>query len=110
MKYWSSLSSSSSERQLAIYALMHEVEMKVNPGKVGILFLKFDLDSVMIDVDERLINIGKSACEDIKEGTKTDDIKDYPYRESGLCKWSNPRGKGQCDFYDEYIKERQCSI
>ena len=84
--------------QLGIYAMMYQQEHGIKPKKVGINFLKFD--EQFITVDDLLIKEAEEMCLDIQEKTKSDDIKDYPKKRSGLCKWST----GQCDFYEECIK------
>ncbi|MCF7799349.1 PD-(D/E)XK nuclease family protein, partial [Candidatus Woesearchaeota archaeon] len=84
--------------QLAIYALLYELEHKEKPHEVGIYFLKFkgvDAEQVL-PVDEELIKHAKFKIEQIHMSTTTDNIADFPQNRSPLCKWSS----GQCDFYD----------
>ena len=86
--------------QLGIYALLYQQKYNKTPSKVGINFLKFG--ERMIDVDDSLINEAKHEIQYVHEMTVTDNIIDYPRKESGLCKWRT----GQCDFYNECFKDR----
>ncbi len=84
--------------QLAVYALLYEMEHHKKPHEVGIYFLKYkgaDGEQV-IPVDEELIKHAKFKIEQIHMSTTSDDIADYPLHKTPLCKWSS----GQCDFYD----------
>lgn len=80
--------------QLAIYALLYHEKHGMLPSKVGINFLRHG--ERMLDVDEELLKLAKLEVELIHTNTETDEINDYPRKESGLCKWHS----GQCDFYD----------
>ncbi|MBU4374327.1 MAG: PD-(D/E)XK nuclease family protein [Euryarchaeota archaeon] len=81
--------------QLGIYALLYQQKYGKAPDKVGINFLKFS--EVIIDVDESLLEEAKHEIMFVHEMTQSDNIIDYPKKESGLCKWSG----GECDFYGE---------
>jgi putative RecB family exonuclease len=85
--------------QLGIYALLYKLKYNAVPSKVGINFLKFD--EKVIDVEPSLLEEAEKEVREIHEKTMTDNIDDYPKKESGLCKWSS----GQCDFYDECMKD-----
>jgi len=85
--------------QLAIYALLYQELHGELPHKVGIYFLK-DKPKV-IKVDEQLLEFAKQEIALVHQKTCSEDIKDYPKRPSGLCKYST----GQCEFYDVCQKE-----
>ena len=84
--------------QLAIYAMLYELEHKEKPHEVGIYFLKFKGGEAeqVLPVDEELIKHAKFKVEQIHASTTTDNIGDFPLNKTPLCKWST----GQCDFYD----------
>jgi len=81
--------------QLAIYALLYHEKHGKLPDKVGIHFLKFS--EKHLKATEELLELARGECKYIHEKTQSDDIQDYPKKESGLCKWS----RGQCDFFKE---------
>ncbi len=88
--------------QLAVYALLYELEHKVKPQEVGIYFLKQSdakAEQVLI-VDDELIEHAKFKIEQVHASTGTDIIADYAQNKTPLCKWSS----GQCDFYDYCFK------
>lgn len=80
--------------QLAIYALLYQEKHGVVPSRAGIDFLKYG--TRMIDVDEELLKLARLEAELIHTNTESDEMKDYPKKESPLCKWHS----GQCDFYN----------
>lgn len=85
--------------QLAIYAMLYELEHGVKPSEVGIYFLKFPKSQggeMTLKVDDELIKHGKFMIEQIHASTDSDNIIDYKKNETPLCKWSS----GQCDYYD----------
>lgn len=85
--------------QLAIYALLyHELHGEM-PHKVGIYFLK-DKPKV-IKVDGQLLEFAKKEIELIHQKTCSEDICDYPKKQSGLCRYST----GKCEFFDVCQKE-----
>lgn len=88
--------------QLAIYAMLYELEHQEKPREVGIYFLKYNglQAEQVIPVDEELIKHAKFKIEQIHASTDSDNIADFPQNKSPLCKWSS----GQCDFY-EYCYE-----
>lgn len=84
--------------QAGIYALLiHKIKGKP-PEVVTFDFLKGELQDVTVD-DELLKNT-EFEVEQIKMSTQTEDVVDYHKKPSGLCKWSNERGSGQCPFYE----------
>lgn len=85
--------------QLAIYALLYYEKHKKLPDHVGIYFLKGE--ERLLTVDEQLLKLAKFEIEQIHAATETEDIDDYPKKESPLCKWST----GECDFYCTCIKK-----
>jgi ATP-dependent helicase/DNAse subunit B len=86
--------------QLGIYAVLYEKQHGNYPNKVGIWFLKHGPN--VIDVTPKLIKDAEFEIEQIHFATESEQIRDYPKKESGLCRWST----GQCDFYDICIKDR----
>ena len=85
--------------QLAIYSLLYYEQYGKLPDEVGIYFLKHDEQS--FPADELLMEYAQMECKLMQENTQTDDINDYPKKESPLCKYST----GQCDFYDICLKK-----
>ncbi|MCA9477952.1 MAG: PD-(D/E)XK nuclease family protein [Nanoarchaeota archaeon] len=80
--------------QLAIYALLYELEHGNKPDEVGIYFLKEG--EQVLPVNEELVKHAQFYIEQIHASTESDHIDDYPMKTSPLCKWSS----GQCDFYE----------
>lgn len=87
--------------QLAIYAMMYQVEHGVLPDQVGIYFLKEG--EQVLPVNDELVMHAKFYIEQIHASTLTEDINDYPMKPSPLCKWSS----GQCDFYDYCFRGKE---
>lgn len=87
--------------QLAIYAMLYEIEHGKKPDEVGIYFLK-DTEHTL-QVDDDLVKHAKFYIEQIHASTETEDIDDYPMKTSPLCKWSS----GQCDFYEYCFKGKE---
>ena len=85
--------------QLAIYALLYQIEHGVMPKAVGIHFLKFG--EQYLEVDQMLIDFAREEIKKVHKSIKSTDINDYKKHITGLCKWST----GQCDFYERCIKE-----
>ena len=85
--------------QLGIYAVLYEKKHGRYPDRVGLWFLKHG--PKILDVTPKLIKDAEFEIEQIHFATESDSIRDYPKKESGLCKWST----GQCDFYDICIKD-----
>ncbi|MBD3164129.1 Dna2/Cas4 domain-containing protein [Candidatus Woesearchaeota archaeon] len=81
--------------QLGIYSLMYKLNYGIMPDKAGINFLKFG--EKFIDVSNELLDEAEKEIKFVHEMTSSENIADYPRKESGLCKWHS----GQCDFYDE---------
>ena len=86
--------------QLGIYALLYKLKHNETPTQVGINFLKFTEQK--IDVTDELLNEAEFEIKFVHANTESENIRDYEPKESGLCKWHS----GQCDFYDECIKNR----
>jgi putative RecB family exonuclease len=89
--------------QLAIYALLYWEKHGQVPSKVGINFLRHG--ERIIDVDESLLKLARLEIELIHTNTESDEMSDYPRKESPLCKWHS----GQCDFYDICFKNKSLS-
>jgi CRISPR/Cas system-associated exonuclease Cas4 (RecB family) len=87
--------------QLAIYALLYEVKHGVKPDEVGIYFLKEGEHTLV--ADEELVKHAKFMVEQVHMSTDTDNIGDYPKKESPLCKWST----GQCPYYEYCFKGKE---
>ncbi|MBR9698964.1 PD-(D/E)XK nuclease family protein [Candidatus Woesearchaeota archaeon] len=86
--------------QLGIYALLYKLKYGKAPDVVGINFLKFGEQT--FEVDDALLDEAKYEIEFVHAKTKSEEIANYPINITPLCKWS----KGQCDFYDQCIRER----
>lgn len=85
--------------QLGIYALLYKKKHNQLPHKAGIYFLRYK--PKYIKIDQELLDYAQMEIDSIHINTATRDIKDYPKKESGLCKYSS----GQCDFYDFCFKK-----
>ena len=89
--------------QLGIYALLYKKAHGEIPKYVGIYFLKdTDKHEHILEVDDNLLKKAQYEIELIHMSTNSNNINDYPKRESPLCKWST----GQCDFYDICFKQK----
>lgn len=84
--------------QAGIYAVLVQEYKGIPPQIVTFDFLKGEPQE--LTVDDELIKTTLQEIEIIHMNTETDNIRDYPRKPSGLCKWSNERGSGQCSFYD----------
>lgn len=89
--------------QLAIYALLYKEKYGLPPHKVGIYFLKHSEQD--LKVDQELLKQALFEIEQIHMSTTSKDRKDYPKKESALCKWAT----GKCDFYDVCIGQKELS-
>ncbi|MFH0874714.1 MAG: PD-(D/E)XK nuclease family protein [archaeon] len=86
--------------QLGIYCLLHLIKYNRMPKKAGIDFLKFK--EMCIEDEDELNNLAYQALFEIEQvhmSTTTNEIEDYPCKESPLCKWENERGTGECHHY-----------
>jgi CRISPR/Cas system-associated exonuclease Cas4 (RecB family) len=70
----------------------------VVPTTIEFDFLKGQTQPV--EVTEFLLADTKFEIEQIHMATEGNKPEDYPKKPSGLCKWSNERGSGQCAFYE----------
>jgi CRISPR/Cas system-associated exonuclease Cas4 (RecB family) len=84
--------------QAGIYAVLVQEIKGVLPSKIEFDFLKGQTQPV--EVTEMLVNDTKFEIEQIHMATEGKKPEDYPKKPSGLCKWSNERGSGQCAFYE----------
>jgi ATP-dependent helicase/DNAse subunit B len=82
--------------QLAIYALMYLEKHDKLPDKVGIYFLKGDLEKT-VTADMALADFAKEQAKFVHDRTHSEDKGEYPMKMSPLCKWRT----GQCDFYQQ---------
>ncbi len=101
------------ELQLSIYAMLYQEQFHM-PDMVGIYFLKDGIECLM-DVTPDMIEEAKQEIQNVHVATQTKDMKEYPKKPSGLCKWAT----GQCDFYDYcfggkplpgHLKEKQSRL
>lgn len=79
------------EIQLGIYALLYFRQMGVWADEVAIIFLRYG-EEVVTRVTPYLMKHSLEVVEMVKEKTISDDIEDYPQRESNFCKhcsWNN---------------------
>jgi RecB family exonuclease len=90
--------------QLAVYTLLFEEKFNIKP-ETYLWFLKFGLKKVPV-TDEMIVD-AKFKIETVHKALQSSNILDYEKKESGLCKWCNERGSGQCDFYDECFKQKE---
>lgn len=90
--------------QLAAYFLMYKEKYNIEP-ETYLWFLKFGLKRIAITPE--LITDTRFKIEQVHEALKSESILDYPRNETGLCKWCNANGSGQCDFYDECFSQTQ---
>ncbi|RME55456.1 Dna2/Cas4 domain-containing protein, partial [Candidatus Woesearchaeota archaeon] len=81
--------------QLGIYALLFLERYGKMPDEVGLWVLKHG--EVTLPVTEQLIKDAKFEVEQIHLATESENIEDYPKKQSPLCKWST----GQCEFYEK---------
>ncbi len=84
--------------QLAIYALLYQVEHGTQPKAVGIHFLKFG--EQYLEVDQNFIDYAREEIKKVFAATRSTEMSDYKKNITPLCKWST----GQCDFYETCIK------
>lgn len=89
--------------QLAIYALLYKEKYDLLPHKVGVYFLRHTEQEMY--VDQELLNQAISEIQKIHINTVSKDVKDYPKKESALCKWTT----GKCDFYDTCMEQKVLS-
>jgi len=84
--------------QLSIYTLLHKENFGRMPDRAGIHFLRSR--EILMPTSQQLLNLAKNTCQRIHQQTTHDDIKSYPRKPSGLCKYKT----GQCDYYDKCLK------
>lgn len=87
--------------QLAIYSLLYYEKYGVKPKKVGIDFLRHDIQ--FIDVDEQLMDFARQECKLIHEKTLSDNIEDYPKTPNKLCDYSSDC----CKYYEQLIQQKK---
>lgn len=85
--------------QLSIYVLLYHEKYGKFPDEVGLYLLQHGEKT--IKADERLLALARKECVAMHKNTQSDEIDDYPKKESQLCKWST----GQCDFYNICFKK-----
>ncbi len=90
--------------QLALYNLMYKEKFGVE-SETFLWFLKFGLAKVVISENDK--TDAKFKVEQVHEALKSKNVLDYHRNESGLCKWCNANGSGQCDYYDECFKQKE---
>ena len=84
--------------QAGIYAvLVHTMKNQV-PKSIVFDFLKGEEKHVHVTQD--LLKETLFEIEQIHVSTESTNRKDYPRKPSGLCKWKNARGEGQCAYFD----------
>lgn len=81
--------------QLGIYALLYEETNGKLPKRVGIHFVKKENGLKWVEVTPEFIEDTKKQILELRKKMESDNIEDYPYKRSPLCKWST----GECDFY-----------
>ena len=84
--------------QLAIYTLLHKENCGRMPDKAGIHFLRHG--EKLMPTSQQLLNLAKHTCQKIHSLTRHNNIKNYPQKRSGLCKYRT----GQCDYYEKCMR------
>ena len=84
--------------QAGIYAILIHEARDIMPEKVSFDFLKGEVRDII--VDEELIKNTLFEIEQIHASTDSDDPREYKRKPSGLCKWSNERGSGECAYFN----------
>ena len=79
--------------QLAIYALLYEIQTGRRANQVGLWLLRHG--EIVLDVNDDLLQLARFEIEQVHMGTQSKSIVDYPKTVTPLCKWRT----GQCDFY-----------
>lgn len=74
--------------QLAIYSLLYKEKYGKIPDKISLYFLREG--PLSVHADESLVEFAKNEAEFVHRATVSDDIQDYPKRESAKCRF--------CDF------------
>lgn len=76
---------SDTERQAAIYALLFEDKHGRPPEAVWIHFVKFNQEPLAIEVDDLLLDYGRTVVESVRKQTGSTDEADYPCTCGGWC-------------------------
>lgn len=79
------------KRQLALYSLLYRNKEKVTPDFAAVIFLRFG-EEYLLEVTPSLLRYAQETADEVYRATRSTNIKDYPMRESNLCRW--------CPFYD----------
>jgi len=96
--------SSDYQLQMTIYHILYKEKYQAD-AETYLWFLKFGLKRVPITND--MIVDAKFKIETVKKALDSKNILDYPKKESGLCKWCNQNGSGECDFYGQCMKQQE---
>jgi len=85
--------------QMSFYALAEYITTGTLPRMMVVDFFKHG--KRYIEPNQDLLIYAIKNLEEIHECTKTRNADDYPKNPTPLCKWSNARGTGQCDYYEK---------
>ncbi len=91
--------------QLGIYALLYQERHSQLPNKVGVYFLK-NASAEFLPVTEELTAHARLELAFVHEKTQSEDIKDYPLKPGGYCKWKT----GQCEYFEYCFKGKQLPL
>lgn len=83
--------------QMSYYALAEYISTGELPRMLIVDYFKHG--KRYIEPNQELLIYALKNLEEIHKNTKTKEIEDYPRNSTPLCKWSNARGSGECDFY-----------
>ena len=73
------------ERQAAVYALLFEEKHDRPPEEVWIHFVKFQGEPLVIQVDDPLLDYGRTVVEAVRKRITSTDEADYPCTCGGWC-------------------------
>lgn len=85
------------KRQLGIYALMYKECEGITADWICVRFIRYG-ETYYIEVTPSLLKFAENEIKEIHSLTKSDEIEEYPQKESKLCSY--------CDFQDVCVGER----
>lgn len=87
------------ELQLGYYALIEYLENGQLPHQLIVDFFRHG--PRYIEPSHKLLLMALQTLEELHKNTKSKNPKDYPRYPTPLCKWSNAKGSGECDYYKD---------
>lgn len=85
--------------QMSYYALAEYITNGELPKRLVIDYFRHG--KRYIEPSQKILIYAINNLEDIHKNTKTLNVDDYPKNPTPLCKWSNSRGNGECDYYNK---------